>query len=104
MASCIIYNLTISFTILNGQGTIINNRMLSVGICNLMAIQIDSYIFTLCNCKWRCQSNVLFQRDHTINRLWHSRVAIFRKRSDREQSNDHRYSEDNAEDSFAFSF
>lgn len=107
----IVNNPTFVFTrIVDDQSTIINNRMLSAGICNLMAIQINSYIFILCNCKWRCQCHIFRQRDHAINSVWQRCsnrrrfAAAFRKRSDWEQSSDHRYGEDNAEDSFAFSF
>lgn len=116
MANVIHHTFFISTGIYNSQISTINNRMLSAGICNLMAIQIDSYLFILCNCKWRCQCHIFRQRDHVIDSFWqlcvnslcvliHRRfVALIRKRSDWEQSNDHRYSEDNAEDSFAFSF
>lgn len=104
MTYIINYSRMLFTKIVDNQSTIINNRMLSAGICNLMAIQIDSYIFILCNYKWRCQCNVLFQRNHVINSRRHSRLPFCCKRSDWEQSNDHRYSEDNAEDSFAFSF
>lgn len=103
MTYIINYSRMIFTRIVDNQSTIINNRMLSAGICNLMAIQIDSYIFILCNCKWRCQCHIFRQLDHAII-IWCWQFAAVRKRSDWEQSNDHRYSEDNAEDSFAFSF
>lgn len=111
MTYIINYSRMIFTRIVDNQSTIINNRMLSAGICNLMAIQIDSYLFILCNCKWRCQCHIFRQRDHAVLTSWWQRcsshrrfAAPIRKRSDRKQSNDHRYSEDNAEDSFAFSF
>ena len=116
MTYIINYSRMIFTRIVDNQSTIINNRMLPASICNFMALQIDSYLFILCNCKWRCQCHIFRQRDHVIDSFWqlcvnslcvliHRRfVALIRKRSDWEQSSDHRYGEDNAEDSFAFSF
>ena len=110
MTYIINYSRMIFTRIVDNQSTIINNRMLPASICNFMALQIDSYLFILCNCKWHCQCHIFRQRDHVIDSWWQRCSnrrrfdAPIRKRSDWEQPNDHRYSEDNAEDSFAFSF
>ena len=82
MANVIHHTFFISTGIYNSQISTINNRMLSAGICNLMAIQIDSYIFILCNCKWRCQCHIFRQLDHAIT-IWCWQFAAVRKRSNR---------------------
>lgn len=75
---------------------------------NIIPVQIDRYILIKCYVTRQCY--IFFQRDHVLDSWWQRCsnrrrfVALIRNRSDREQSNDHRYSEDNAEDSFAFSF
>ena len=82
-----------------------------------MTVQIDNRFTRFIQCECR-DGRIIFQLDHATGSFWqlcgnrlcvliHRRcwiAALFRKRSDWEQSNDHRYSEDNAEDSFAFSF
>lgn len=67
-----------------------------------MTVQVDNRFTRFIQCECR-DGRIIFQLDHAII-IWWWQFALIRKRSDWEQSHDHRYSEDDAEDSFAFSF